>query len=185
MVFSYRMKLRKYDPGSLQNDDIFSRQPMKQLIKPCPRIVYLKLGEVLASWDRIVKRKDAKNRRKVWEQGSAGERGQVRGHQKNRRKEKLWMRDASRDCVPCTAATGLPYHLARRDDFDRFCRQPPLGRSLRVGGMRGKLQLVARVHGFVSKRYKPFTLDKGNETKNSNLKGGWTRGVAMNARRPT
>jgi hypothetical protein len=91
------------------------------------------------------------------------------------------MRDASRDCVPCTAATGLPYHLARRDDFDRFCRQPPLGRSLRVGGMRGKLQLVARVHGFVSKRYKPFTLDKGNETKNSNLKGGWTRGVAMNA----
>jgi hypothetical protein len=109
------------------------------------------------------------------------------------------MRDASRDCVPCTAATGLPYHLARRDDFDRFCRQPPLGRSLRVGGMRGKLQLVARVHGFVSKRYKPFTLDKGNETKNSNLrrldegcghecktshlKEGWTRGLAMNARR--
>jgi hypothetical protein len=33
---------------------------MKQLIKPCPRIVYLKLGEVFASWDRIVKRKDAK-----------------------------------------------------------------------------------------------------------------------------
>jgi hypothetical protein len=113
---------------------------------------------------------------------------------------RCWERRSNGPCrVP--AATGLPYHGSPRLTFRRFCRLVSLSlwRAC-IDRSIGQAPVCGARASIVSKRYKPSTLDKGNETNSdlplfgkcspgsesmggTHLKGGWTRRVAMNARR--